>query len=390
MAQRLYTTPILCKGANGDWYVFFRYFDNENKKYITFKLREGLNRITDQIEKEEEFKALLESRTLELKMGWNPIIDREFKQSPALIKQHELSHIKYWTVLKALNFVVEKKQLAVKSRYDYKKSVEYFLTAANAFGIQLLPVCKLQKTHIKSCLNYLLTECGLSNKNYNKRLEHIKSLLSELVDWDALQYNPAFGIKELQEEDTEKFLPISPEERVIIKEYLFVKHYRFLIFCMVLYYTGIRPKEVLSIRISDIDLDNSFIKLNPFSNVVKTKKERRIAIHPNLHTFLRQLDLMRYNETLFLFGSGFLPGPIKTSRPTATSLWKKLIWEECGIEKYMYALKHTAADNLIEAGASEENVRDHLGHSQKSMTRRYTKLGIEVSKKAIMNTAIEF
>ena len=66
------------------------------------------------------------------------------------------------------------------------------------------------------------------------------------------------------------------------------------------------------------------------------------------------------------------------------------MWEELGIHKYMYSLKHAGADDLIEAGVDESHVVDHLGHSQKFMTRRYTLKGVEQAKQAVMKANINF
>jgi hypothetical protein len=55
--------------------VFFQ-FTHEGKKY-KFKIREGINRIkeiVDRIEEIEKMRGLIE---LYLMQGWNPILDRE-------------------------------------------------------------------------------------------------------------------------------------------------------------------------------------------------------------------------------------------------------------------------------------------------------------------------
>lgn len=388
--QSLFTTPILCKCANGEWFVFFRYWNNETKSYKPFKCSEGLNRIKNLKEKEAEFKALREAREIWLKQGWNPIADRTFELRKQLFAQSELAEIKNWTVEKALKHVLQTKKMAVKSRYDYKKSVEYFLQAATNYHYHAMPIAQLEKSHIKAIFSILLNQFKLSNKNYNKRLEHIKSLLSELVEWDAIKFNPAFGIKALPEEETTKFIPLTSEERILMHEYLAIKSPGFLAFCMTIFFTGIRPDEILSLKVSDINTDKLFIKLNPFTNATKVKKERFKALHPQLLHYYHILQLHQQPANNFVFSNNFLPGNNRIKARIATALWKKLIWVELGIEKYLYSLKHAGADELIMAGIDEDMVKDHLGHTTKFMTRRYTQLGLQQSKDKIINTNINF
>lgn len=389
MASKLYSTPIVVRSTTGDWFVFFRFWNQVTNKYHSIKCREDLNRIKDPQEKDAEFKALREARELWLKMGWNPLTDRNF-EARKQAETHQFAHIKEWTVEKCLLHAVANKKMATKSRYDYKKSAEYFIEAARPMYIHAMLMKDLEKRHIKAVFNSLLQDFKLSNKNYNKRLEHLKSLLTELVDWEVFTHNPAFGLKNLHEEETQKFVPLDAEERAMLREYLYLENYQFYIYCITIYYTGIRPDEILSLRIKDLDLKNSTLHLAPFSNVVKNKKERRKAVHSKLLRFYQEMQLDQLPDTWYIFSKNFKPGPEKLHRRVATGLWKRLVWNELGIEKYLYSLKHTGADDLIEAGVSEDFVKDHLGHSTKFMTRRYTQKGIEASKKAVLAANIEF
>lgn len=390
---RLYTTPIVCKYRN-EWFVFFRYWDHSTAKYVAKKIaRAGgndLNRIKDLKEREREFIALKNVREKWLQLGWNPLTDPEFKLRYKLFSENKFDDIQEWTVERALKHALEYKRLAKKSKYDYKKSVEYFLNAAHRLLIDILPIAQLNKTHIKAVFASLANDFKLQAKNYNKRLMHIKSLLTELVEWNALIDNPAYRIKDLPEETTEKFVPYTHEEREMIKEYLFVTHYRFFVFWATIYYTGIRPDEILSLRVKDFSAQKCTLHLRPFSNVVKNKKERNVIIHEDLLRYYVEMKLDNNSQDDFIFSKSFEPGPKKTNPQVPTKWWKKLVREQLGIDKYLYAAKHSGATAFIQAGASEDNLVDHLGHSSRFITRMYTREGIEQSKKVISKTKVEF
>lgn len=390
---RMYTTPIICKYKN-EWFVFFRFWNNSTGKYVAKKISRAngndLNRLKDLKQREREFNALRKARETWLQLGWDPIADPDFKQRYKLPSSDKFDDINEWTVTKALLHALQYKKLAKKSKYDYKKSVEYFLQAAGELCIDVMQVSTLTRTHVKAVFAYLSNETKLPPKNYNKRLCHIKSLFSELEEWRAITENPAYGIKELIEEQTEKFVPYTEEERNMIKEYLYVVNYRFFVFWATIYYTGIRPDEILSMRIKDLDLETNTMHLKPFSNVVKNKKERYTAVHEDLARYYKEMNLQQLPQDYYIFSKKLEPGPTKTNAQVPTLLWKKLVQEELGIKKYMYAGKHSGATAFIKAGASEENIVDHLGHSSRFISRMYTQEGVRQSQKVIAKTKVVF
>jgi integrase len=393
MAKKLFTTPIVCKYKN-EWFVFFRYWNIETGKYVPKKISRAagndLNRIKDLTEREREFNALREAREKWLLAGWNPITDAEFKNR-GVVNATQYNDIQHWSVDKALYHALKFIKLAERSRCDYKKSVEYFVDAARPLLISAMEIRSLTRTHVKAVLSTLLQEpFSLSNKNHNKRLCHIKSLLSELEEWKAITENPAFGIKDLAEEKTEKFIPYTDEEREVIKQYLYVTHYRFFVFWATIYYTGVRPEEILSLRICDVNLNKNEIHLKPFSNIVKNRKERFVAIHDDLVRYYKQMNLFQFPDTFYIFSTDFEPGEKKMRRRVVTDLWHNQIKVQLGIDKYMYAGKHSGASAFIKAGASEDTLVDHLGHSSRFITRMYTNEGVEQSKAVIRNTKVTF
>lgn len=386
-----YTIPKVCKGKR-EWFVYFRYWNGE--KYVTKKIskvaKEELNRIKDPKEKEIKFNALREAREIWLQLSWNPLTDPEFKLKESILNGQEFNEIKTWSVEKALNHVVVTKRMSDKSRFDYKKSVEYFLKAAALIYTDQIQIGQLTRTQIKAVFSKLITDFKLPAKNYNKRLTHIKSLFSELVEWNCFEYNPAFRLKDLPEEQTQKFIPYTAKEKKIIREYLFINDYSYFVFVITVYFTGLRPIEILSLKIKDFDPLNAIFHLQPLSNSLKNKSERWAIIHKNLYRFLEQMELEKYDPEFYIFSKSFIPGPKKLKTRVAGDLWKKLINIELGINKYMYALRHTSADDLIESGIPEKNIGDHFGHKSKLMIRRYTQKGVNASLQVVRNSDIDF
>lgn len=392
-----FTVPVVCSydgDPSKEWYIFFRFF--HNGKWHSFKRREGINRFHNAKERKVHADELRNARETWLKMGWNPVLDPEFKSFTVINNSVDLSNLKTMSLEKALQFALDKKPLAKKSKQDYGTTVRYICAAARKLHTLEMPIAQLTRVHCKALINEAKNIKNLSNKAYNKNLTFFKSLLSELVEWEALEYNPAFKLENMKEEETVKFIPLTVEERNIIREYLGKVNPHFLLYVNVIYSTGIRPKEILGMQIKDFNEAGEYFHLKPFSEKTKTKKERKVAINPQLLTTLKGLKLHQYNKDYYIFSEEFKPGPTRVERKIATTLWDELVRGHLGIDKYLYCLKHTGADDLIEAGQQhginniEEVVQQHLGHTSKFMTRRYTQKGLEMSRKVVTQISPKF
>lgn len=91
----------------------------------------------------------------------------------------------------------------------------------------------------------------------------------------------------------------------------------------------------------------------------------------------------------------FMPSPVQVRDKTVSGLWKKLVMapeEEggLGINKKMYGLKHTGADDYILSGVNIEALKSMFGHSSLLMTERYISKLKDVYKDEIRNHAPKF
>lgn len=395
--KKNFTIPVVCN-YDGDlkkkWFVYFRFF--HNGKWHVFKKKEGLNLCKTLKERTTEAEQLRLAREKWLKEGWNPVLEPKVFNNRFGAASNDLLDLKAMSFEKALQYALEKKQLAHKSKQDYGTTVRYVVKAAQKLNVAQMAIAQLSRVHCKALIKEAMQIKDWSNKAYNKNLTFFKSLLSELVEWDVLEYNPAFQIKNLATEDTQKFVPLTIEEKNIVREYLKKEHPAFLLFVTIIYATGIRPKEVLGLQIKDFNEADACFHLLPFSEKTKTKKQRKVAINPHLLEVIKKLSLKKRNPDHFIFSEGFKPGPVRIERKIATDLWDTLVRNHLGIDKYMYSVKHLGADDLIDAGKEngiqniEEIVQQHLGHSSKFMTRRYTQKGLELSREVVARIAPKF
>ena len=147
----------------------------------------------------------------------------------------------------------------------------------------------------------------------------------------------------------------------------------------VLYSTGCRVSELCDINISDIDLDEKYLKLKG-----KGSKQRIVPIgsmlYKNLMQYLnvRETFLQNRGEPLFLSKS-----KNKLDRTAVFRIIKKTaknIFLQTDV--HPHTLRHSAATHMLEGGCDLRTVQEFLGHSSVSTTQIYTKVTKEFLEEA--------
>lgn len=141
-----------------------------------------------------------------------------------------------------------------------------------------------------------------------------------------------------------------------------------------LYGSGLRVSEALSLTVDDVRADRGFVRvrgkggkdrLAPLSEAsrlrLKDYLDERAGLNPD-----------EGQEALFL---GVRGGPL--SRREALRIVERLAME-AGVTQgvHPHTLRHSFATHLLEAGADLRSVQEMLGHSRLSTTERYTHLDL--------------
>ena len=141
-----------------------------------------------------------------------------------------------------------------------------------------------------------------------------------------------------------------------------------------LYATGLRVGELVSLDLQDVDLSESYIRC-----MGKGSKERIVHLYPKALEELRRylksarialLGHRRTEPSLFVNHRG--------ERLTRQWVWTilKTNARKAGIEQNItpHTLRHSFATHLLQNGASLRHVQELLGHSSISTTQVYTHL----------------
>ena len=141
-----------------------------------------------------------------------------------------------------------------------------------------------------------------------------------------------------------------------------------------LYATGLRVGELVSVNLQDVDLSEAYIRC-----IGKGNKERIVYLHSKameeLRRYLRDarvalLGHRRTEPALFVNHRG--------ERLTRQWVWTilKTYAQKAGIDQNItpHTLRHSFATHLLQNGASLRHVQELLGHSSISTTQVYTHL----------------
>lgn len=137
-----------------------------------------------------------------------------------------------------------------------------------------------------------------------------------------------------------------------------------------LYGTGLRVSEIVSLNIESIDLDNGVVSIAYSNGLERIMPIGKMAVESLLYYIetYRKENEKYYKEPLFVNYSG--------NRLTRQGFWKilKQYTEKSNINKSItpHTIRHSFAVHLIENGADLRTVQEMLGHSDLSTTQIYT------------------
>jgi integrase/recombinase XerD len=242
----------------------------------------------------------------------------------------------------------------------------------------------VKSEEVTSFLSYVI-ELGLNPRSMARIISGLKTFYKHLVIHEIVSNNPLQNIKTPK---LPKTLPevLSHEEVTAMMEQIDfskVAGERDKTVIMLLYGSGLRVSELVTLTISNLYLDEGFIKVTG-----KGGKERLVPIGGKtirqvkyyLTYYRDEVQNERSKNVLILNQRGsFL------SRVSIFTL-VKLLAAKAGIEKSIspHTLRHSFATVLIEAGADLRAVQQMLGHESITTTEIYTHMD-----KAYLRSVIE-
>jgi len=217
---------------------------------------------------------------------------------------------------------------------------------------------------------------NLSARSQARILSAIKTFYNFLLLDDSIEQNPA---EDISCPKIDKNLPtiLTVEEINLMEQCIDLSKtegHRNLAIIETLYSTGLRVSELINLQISDIDINNKFLKI--------TGKGNKTRIVPISDLMLKYISFYIENMRNFLTISKQYQNYLflnRRARPlTRVMIFTivKQIAEIAGITKSIspHTFRHSFATHLVEGGADLRVVQEMLGHSSILTTEIYTHL----------------
>lgn len=249
----------------------------------------------------------------------------------------------------------------------------------NSYMLDLEDFFKTFNGSIESCtkkdiLTYISSINGLEVNTVNRHISSLKSFFNYLVDESIIKVSPIEEVSSLKSpKKLPKYLSISEVNKLLNIPLNSEFDYRNKAMLELMYATGLRVSELVSIEYSNIDFENSIIRING-----KGKKERIIPLGEVASYYLK-VYLNDYRSKLLkrnTYNQVFLNNHGKPITRQGFNYILENIRELTGIEKEItpHVLRHSFATHLLEGGADIRSIQEMLGHENISTTNIYTEV----------------
>lgn len=267
-----------------------------------------------------------------------------------------------------VGYLANDQKVSANTLQSYRRDVTQYLDYLKSNGIS--DCTNVTPTAYINYMTYL-QQIGKAPTTVSRAIASTRAFYRYLCSHSLCRINPADKVHALK---TEKKLPqiLTNEEVSLLLAQPSdsdLKGIRDIAMLEVLYATGIRVTELVSLNIGDINLSVGYI-------ICKNRlKERIIPVYPRAVGALRiYIDearpLLADGETDALFVN------TNGNRLTRQGFWKivKYYQHKANIDKEItpHTLRHSFAAHLLENGADIKSLQEMLGHSDVSSTQVYT------------------
>ena len=265
-------------------------------------------------------------------------------------------------------YLVREKHASQNTVSSYLRDISQFADYLQARGPALLEVTA---ETVQSYMDWMLSR-GKSAASVTRFLASVKSFYNFQIFSGKVKANPAKGVAAAKAERKYPKILTSKEVDLFLEQPQCVdaKGFRDHAMLELLYATGIRVSELITLDLEDLNLAAGFIHCS------SKGKERIIPLYRTAVKALQDYawkirpQLISDEEETALFVN------MNGERMSRQGFWKiiKYYQEKAGIEKEItpHTLRHSFAVHLLENGADLRSIQEMLGHADISSTQIYT------------------
>ena len=265
-------------------------------------------------------------------------------------------------------YLTEEKRAQANTVNSYVRDLNQFRTWLMSTGATDLR--RARKENVDAYMQYMSSK-GKSPATITRSAASIRSFYQYMLQRGAVRQNPAKAVAAVKVERKYPEILTGREVELFLEQPKCVddKGFRDHAMLEMLYATGIRVSELISLNVEDVNLAAGFIRC------VGRGKERIIPLYAAAVKALRDyLEFIRpriiadkEEHALFVNMNG--------ERMSRQGFWKiiKYYQEKAEIKKDItpHTLRHSFAVHLLENGADLRSIQEMLGHADISSTQIY-------------------
>lgn len=269
------------------------------------------------------------------------------------------------------NYLSAVKKLSKNSYDSYMRDLEQFLTFC--YSKNITDVSLIDNSFIKNYFKHL-KRAGKSAATSSRALATLRCYFNYLISIDEISDTPVYKIEINKVEKAFPETLTNKEIKLLLSQpdTSTQKGIRDKAMLEVLYATGMRVTELISLKLHNVNLQLGIIHLT------SEKGERVIPMYPEALSCIS--EYMVNVRKLLIYDKGVDELFVNTNgKPmTRQGFWKiiKYYANKAKIEKEItpHTLRHSFAEHLLENGAPLADIKEILGHSDISSTQVYAQM----------------
>lgn len=270
-----------------------------------------------------------------------------------------------------LDYLKNEKGSSENTIISYGRDIKYFIKFIEINNID--DFNDVMNEHISKYIEHLQSD-GKASTTISRNIASVRSVFKFLLNKGIVQSDPTASVGLPKVEKTQIRALTAKEMGILLSKPSTntPKGMRDKAMMELLYSTGIRVSQLISLKISNVNMQNSNIKFNDRGNVrtIIFTKNTYDALDKYLSEGRNSFVNDSTDDTLFLNFNG--------DTMTRQGLWKILrqYGEQAKSPQKItpHIFRHSLAIHMIEEGVDLEDVQAILGHSDISTTQVYMKL----------------
>ncbi len=225
----------------------------------------------------------------------------------------------------------------------------------------------------------LLTDKAYSTASRSRFIASLRGYCKYLIMEKVIDENPAETLHPPKQwERLPKALDIQDIKNLLETELPLRFHQRDTAMLELMYSSGLRVSEIISLKIEHINFEGGFLRV-----MGKGSKERIVPINHRAIDKIKHYITNLRAEVLKGKSSPYLFLTNRAEPMTRQRFWQALkeYGKAAGLSLTPHSIRHSFATHLLDGGADLRSVQKMLGHADISTTQIYTKVSADKIKK---------